>query len=116
MSIGICFNDDVPWGDSTEDKRNGMSVKEIYEALDRLERLEKAYNEKRIECEKLTKVIQKSIDYNVRTSTQYHRVASSTENLSDKLEFLSKASALLEATTIMRQYIKDAAKGEFIND
>lgn len=91
--------------------RNGMSVKEIYDALDRLKRLEKAYGEKQAECDRLSSIIQESIDYNVTTATTYQRVATSADNLTDKFEFLSKAAGLLEATIIIRGLLKSKNGG-----
>lgn len=106
MSIGMCFNDDVPWGFQKENRRLGMSVQEVYDSLNRLERLEKAYEEKRTECEKLNQAIFKAIEYNTKTAMDYRRVAESSDNNLDKIEFFSKASGLIESIRMLKEYLK----------
>lgn len=106
MSIGMCFNDDIPWGVSKENKRLGMSVQEIYDALDQLDRLKEAYKEKQDEYAKIKTAIDKTEDYIFRTSETYRRVANSSDDCRDKLEFLGKSSGLIEAWMILRKYLK----------
>lgn len=89
-----------------QNRRLGMSVQEIYDKLDQLDRLKKAYADKQAECEGLHLAIMKSIGYNFTTSETYRRVASLSDNNLDKLEFLGKAAGLLEASRVLRDYVK----------
>ena len=106
MSIGMCFNDDVPWGVTKEKRRLGMSVQEVYDALEQLDRLKEAYKEKQEEYMKIKTVLDKTEDYIFRTSETYRRVANSSDDYRDKLEFLGKSSGLIEAWMVLRKHLK----------
>lgn len=86
--------------------RNGMSVKEIYDALDSLERLREAFHDQRDEYNKLHIAIAKSISYNSSTAETYKRVASLCDNDVEKAEFLGKAAGLLEASRMLKKYME----------
>ena len=83
-------------------KYGGMSVKEIYEALEHRERLIEAYETLRDECQGLRDVLRKSTDRIYETATMYRDMANITEDPIIKLEFLSKSSGLQEAIRYMR--------------
>lgn len=106
MSIGMCFNDDVPWGVSEGKPRLGMSVQEVYDKLDQCERMERALEKKRAECDNLHMAIFKSISYNSSTAETYKRVASLCDNDVEKAEFLGKAAGLLEASRMLKKYME----------
>lgn len=86
--------------------RNGMSVQEVYDALDQLERLKEAYEKQRQEYLKLQTAVARADWYFDKTAETYKRVADSAETFEDELEFLSKASGLLEARQILHRYLK----------
>lgn len=83
-------------------KYGGMSVKEIYEALEHRERLIEAYKEKQEECVRLRSVIDKAVDRILTTAMQYNNVAKTSNDPVDILEFLSKSAGLQEAVRYMR--------------
>lgn len=83
-------------------KYGGMSVKEIYDALDHRERLIDAYKEKQDECARLHAVIDKSIEHMLETAMHYDNVAQVAENPADKIEFLCRSAGLQEAVRHMR--------------
>ena len=83
-------------------KYSGMSVKEIYEALEHRERLIEAYKEKQDECVRLRSVIDKAVDRILTTAMQYNDVARTAEDPADTLEFLSRSAGLQEAVRYMR--------------
>ena len=83
-------------------KYGGMSVKEIYEALEHRERLIDAYKEKQEENQALRDALRKSTDRIYEVAMQYMDLANITEDLIFKLEFASKSSGLQEALRYMR--------------
>lgn len=83
-------------------KYGGMSVKEIYEALEHRERLIEAYKEKQDECVRLRSVIDKAVDRILETAMQYNDVAKTSSDPVDILEFLSRSAGLQEAIRYMR--------------
>ncbi len=97
-------------GVSKENRRLGMSVQEIYDALDQLDRLKEAYTEKQAEYASLKTAIDKTEDYIFRTSETYRRVANSSDDYRDKLEFLGKSSGLIEAWMVLRKNLKGEAE------
>ena len=86
--------------------RNGMSVKEIHEALHSLERLEEAFQKQRAECDNLHMAIFKAVSYNSSTAETYKRVASLCDNDVEKAEFLGKAAGLREANRMLKKYME----------
>lgn len=86
-------------------KYGGMSVKEIYDALDHRERLIEAYKEKQDECQKLRDGLRKSVDRIIETGRMYMDLAGLTKDPVIKLEFLSKSSGMQEALRYVREII-----------
>ena len=86
--------------------RNGMSVQEIYDALDQLDRLIKAYDEERnknISLKTELNDICWTID---RTIRQYTNLADDPETqLQDRIEFKGRAKGLFEAKQIIRNIL-----------
>ena len=95
--------------------RNGMSVKEIYEALDERDRLKNALQKEREANSKLMGAINKALNYIDKTADDYKTIAY-TPNIAkaDKIEFLGKASGLVEAWLIIKRYYigSDESEGE----
>lgn len=88
-------------------KYGGMSVKEVYEALDHRERLVDAYKEKQDECQKLRDALRKSTDHIYEVAAMYRDMANISEDPIIKLEFLSKSSGLQEALRYMRDIFNE---------
>ena len=84
----------------------GKTDKEIYDALDQLERLQNAFDLTKRERDKLHIAIAKSISYNSSTAETYKRVASLCDNDIEKAEFLGKAAGLLEASRMLKKYME----------
>lgn len=83
MSIGICFDDD-----------------------DYISHLDNLLNKKDAENAKLKSAIYSALSYNSKTADDYMRVANLALDTGEKIEFLGKASGLLEANKILRRYLK----------
>ena len=96
--------------------RNGMSVKEIYEALDERDRLKNALQKEREAYAKLEDSIGKALWYICESSDDYNNLARfHCDTKADKILFRAKASGLLEAVTIVRRYVNksdDETEGE----
>lgn len=95
--------------------RNGMSVKEIHDALDQFDRLKKAYNELREENDRLKQAVDKSVTELLSTASTYNRIADNAALHDDitKVEFSSRCIGLLEACEIIRKYTNpERLKGE----
>lgn len=86
--------------------RNGMSVQEVYDALDQLDRLKEAFERQRQEHLKLQTAVARAEWYLGKTAKTYKQVSDSAESFEDQLEFLAKASGLLEARQILHRYLK----------
>ena len=88
--------------------RNGMSVKEIYEALDERDGLKSALMRERQNTADAKKLIHKICDYIDKTAMDYIRIADATDTeLEDEIEFRFRAAGLLEAMIIIRRYSKE---------
>ena len=86
--------------------RNGMSVKEIYEALDERDRLKNALQKEREANAKLESSIGKALWYICENADDYNNLARfHCDAKADKIEFHAKASGLLEAVSIIKRYI-----------
>lgn len=95
--------------------RNGMSVKEIYDSLDQLDRLKEAFKKEQEERMRLERVINKAVSEMVSTGMTYTRIAAEApeHDACTKLEFSSKSSGLLEGVIILRKYTNPGyLKGE----
>lgn len=90
--------------------RNGMSVREIYEALDQRDLLIKRLLEERDRYAKLESRIRDACWDLERTAEQYVSLAE-CQNIGgwddDRLEFLYRAKGLKEAVNIMRRSLED---------
>lgn len=86
--------------------RNGMSVQEVYDALDQLERLKEAYEKQRQEHLKLQSVVARADLYMNKIEEIYKRLSDSADSFEDQLEFLAKAYGLFEARQILHRYLK----------
>ena len=93
-------------------KYGGMSVKEIYEALEHRERLIEAYKEKQEECQKLKDAFHKSTDYIFEIAMQYYDTAHAADDLADRLDFLSRSSGMLEAFRHLRKIFNSEGTDE----
>lgn len=95
--------------------RNGMSVKEIYDALDERDRLKNALQKEREANAKRMGAINKALNYISKSANDYEAIAY-TPNITkaDKIEFLGKASGLVEAWLIIKRYYtgSDEMEGE----
>ena len=91
--------------------RNGMSVKEIYDALDQRERLIHAYEKERQQHIELKKAVGDAYYRMSRTVKDYIRIADDPNTcISDHIEFRSRASGLSEAMQILRRIIGKSEK------
>lgn len=101
-------------GESEVGMRNGMSVKEIYEALDERDRLKNALQKELESNAKLIGAINKALNYIDKCADDYKTIAY-TPNITkaDKIEFLGKSSGLVEAWLIIKRYYTGSyEKGE----
>lgn len=82
--------------------RNGMSVKEVYDALDQLERIKKSYADL-LERSRTAESIIAQVKHIInRTMIQYQSIVMSPSTpRADKLEFKGKISGLGEALQIL---------------
>lgn len=96
--------------------RNGMSVKEIYEALDERDGLKNALQKERETNAKLESSISKALWYICENADDYNNLARFHCDIkADKIEFRAKASGLLEAVSIIRRCVNksnDETEGE----
>lgn len=90
--------------------RNGMSVREIYEALDQRDRLIERLQEERDRYSKLENHVRYACWDLERTAGQYVNLAECQDagaSDEDRLEFLYRAKGLREAARIMRRSLED---------
>lgn len=90
--------------------RNGMSVREIYEALDQRDQLIEQLRKERDRYSKLEKHIFGACWDLERTAGQYVNLAECQDvgaSDEDRLEFLYRAKGLREAVKIMRRSLED---------
>ena len=100
--------------------RNGMSVTEVYEKLDRLEKLEKDYAGLATDYmdlvaayDNLVNEVDKAVFYFDHIAGMYANVAASTEATGeDKLEFAGKISGLGEAKEYLLHILKECLGSE----
>lgn len=94
--------------------RNGMSVREIYEALDHRDRLIERLREERDRYAKLESRIRDVCFDITHTARQYVNIAECQDvgaSDEDQLEFLYRAKGLKEAVKIMRRSLEDENEG-----
>lgn len=78
--------------------RNGMSVKEIYDKLDRYDRLQAAYSEELRKTKDLGKILQEIFDCVEFTANDYAQISYVMSNsMDDRVEFKHRAQGLREA-------------------
>lgn len=90
--------------------RNGMSVREIYKALDHRDRLIEQLREERDRYSKLESHIRDACWDLERTARQYVNLAECQDTSAsdeDRLGFLYRAKGLREAVKIMRRSLED---------
>lgn len=96
--------------------RNGMSVKEIYEALDERDGLIVELQKQREANTKLESSIGKALRYICMSADDYNNLALlHCDTKADKIMFRAQASGLLEAVSIIRRYVNnpnDEIEGE----
>lgn len=95
--------------------RNGMSVKEVYDSLDQLDRLKGAFKKEQEKRIRLENAINKAVSEMFSTAMTYTRIAidAPEREVLTKIEFSSQSTGLLEATTIIRKYTNpERSKGE----
>lgn len=94
--------------------RNGMSVREIYEALDQRDRLIERLQEERDRYTKLENHVRNACWDLERTAGQYVNLAECQDagaSDEDRLEFLYRAKGLIEAANIMRCSLEGENEG-----
>lgn len=97
--------------------RNGMSVKEIYEALDRLERITESYEDLRTSLDNVVTNVSWVKDRIKRTMMQYQNlVMSPVASRADKLEFKGKISGLEEALHILDDTLRPVRLGNVLEE
>lgn len=97
--------------------RNGMSVKEVYEALDQLDRIKESYAELQERTHNVQSNIRWAKDTINRTISQYWNVVlSPLASRDDKLEFEGKISGLREALQILDDTIRPVRLPEEMED
>ncbi len=114
MSIGMVFDDDYGQALAEHKTRNGMSVQEIYEALDQRDQLIEQLQKERDRYSKLEKHVRDACFDIARTATQYVNLAECQDagtSYEDRLEFLCRAKGLKEAVNIMRRSLEDENEG-----
>ena len=91
--------------------RNGMSVKEIYDKLDQLDRLKVTYEKEqdtRLELENIIIHLAHTI---LRTSRRYNDIAAACleeRRHEDASEFAYRSKGLIECGQVLVQYLTDA--------
>lgn len=107
MSIGMTFDDDYSQALSEYRKARGMSVQEIYKALQQRDRLNLAYCtelEKHLKLRQAVRKIRERID---RTMKDYIRIAADkTNSWEDRQDFRNKVDGLNEALIIIDMILK----------
>ena len=102
MSIGMTFDDDYSQALSEYRKNNGMSVQDIYKALQQRDRLNVAYCtelDKHLKLRQSVRTIRERINRNIN---DYRRIASDRAiSLEDRQDFRNKAAGLGEALIII---------------
>lgn len=88
--------------------RNGMSVREIYEALDERDRLREYAKQERNKREMLEKHINYAYWELTNTCLQYKNLANGPYPAGDRIEFGYRAKGLAEAIDILRRSVKEA--------
>lgn len=82
--------------------RNGMSVKEVYDALEQHDRLLSAYQQLTHEYIELIKTVREIYDRVEQTAKNYRTLARDrTNNYEDQCDFYNRNAGLLEALTIV---------------
>lgn len=88
--------------------RNGMSVREIYDALDERDRLRECLKEERRKREMLEHHIHNACWKLTCVCGNYRRIASGPYSAEDRFEFGYRAKGLEEAMGILRGCTEDA--------
>lgn len=91
--------------------RNGMSIKEIYEAIDERDRLRELLNEERRKREISERRIHDACWKLACTCAQYRRLASMPYSAEDRFEFGYRAKGLEEAIDILRRRAEGSYEG-----
>jgi hypothetical protein len=103
MSIGIGFDDDYSTALAEYKSRNGMSVKEMYGALNNHDRLVECLKKEREKYDVLIKRINDACWKIACIKTHYRKLASGPYSTEDRLEFEYRAKGLEEAMDILRR-------------
>lgn len=114
MSIGIAFDDEYSVALSEYKNRNGMSVREIYDALDQRDRLAERLKKERAKYDALIKQINVACSKLMYSDLNYQRLANlpnSGATDEDRLEFRYRAKGLKEAADILANCLEDDDEG-----
>lgn len=107
MSIGMTFDDDYSQALSDYRKASGMSVQDIYKALQQRDRLNVAYCTELDKHLNLRRAVRKIRERVIRTMKDYVRLAADkTNSWEDRQDFRNKADGLNEALTIIDMILK----------
>ena len=108
MSIGgMMFDDDYSQALAEHKTRNGMSVREIYDALNERDRLRYYAKQERNKREMLEKHVNDACWELSNTCLQYKNLANGPYSAGDRIEFGYRAKSLEEAIDILRRSVEE---------